>query len=199
MNYPEPITKLIDSYMLLPGIGRKTATRMAFYTLTMDKDDVQEFSENLLSAKNDLRSCSICGNITTEETCSICRDESRDQSTILVVEQPKDIMAIDDMNGYNGLYHVLGGVLSPVDGVGPENLNIKLLLNRLRDNSAVKELIIATNANPDGEATAQYLAKLVKPAGIKVTRLAHGLAVGSDIEYADGMTLKSAVQGRREI
>lgn len=185
--------------MLLPGIGRKTATRMAFYTLTMDKDDVQEFSENLLSAKNDLRSCSICGNITTEETCSICRDESRDQSTILVVEQPKDIMAIDDMNGYNGLYHVLGGVLSPVDGVGPENLNIKLLLNRLRDNSAVKELIIATNATPDGEATAQYLAKLVKPAGIKVTRLAHGLAVGSDIEYADGMTLKSAVQGRREI
>ncbi|MFD1472505.1 recombination mediator RecR [Companilactobacillus mishanensis] len=199
MNYPEPITKLIDSYMLLPGIGRKTATRMAFYTLTMDKDDVQEFSENLLSAKNDLRSCSICGNITTEETCSICRDESRDQSTILVVEQPKDIMAIDDMNGYDGLYHVLGGVLSPVDGVGPENLNIKLLLNRLRDNSAVKELIIATNATPDGEATAQYLAKLVKPAGIKVTRLAHGLAVGSDIEYADGMTLKSAVQGRREI
>jgi recombination protein RecR len=199
MNYPEPITKLIDSYMLLPGIGRKTATRMAFYTLSMDKDDVQEFSDNLMSAKNDLRYCKICGNITTEETCPICRDANRDQSTILVVEQPKDILSIDDMNAYNGLYHVLGGVLSPVDGIGPENLNIKLLLNRLRENKEVKELIIATNATPDGEATAQYLAKLVKPAGIKVTRLARGLAVGSDIEYADEMTLKSAVLGRREI
>ncbi|KRK64422.1 recombination protein RecR [Companilactobacillus tucceti DSM 20183] len=199
MKYPEPISKLIDSYMMLPGIGRKTATRMAFFTLSMDKSRVQEFADNLVSAKTDLRYCKICGNITTDEFCSICKDEGRDQSTILVVEQPKDIMAIDDMNSYNGLYHVLGGVLSPVDGVGPEELNIKLLLNRLRTNDAVKELIIATNATPEGEATAQYLAKLVKPAGIKVTRLAHGLSVGSDIEYADEMTLKSAVQGRREI
>lgn len=199
MKYPEPISKLIDSYMMLPGIGKKTATRMAFFTLSMDKNRVQEFADNLVSAKTDLRYCKICGNITTDEICPICKDEGRDQSTILVVEQPKDIMAIDDMNSYNGLYHVLGGVLSPVDGVGPEELNIKLLLNRLRTNDAVKELIIATNATPEGEATAQYLAKLVKPAGIKVTRLAHGLAVGSDIEYADEMTLKSAVQGRREI
>ncbi|MFD1418970.1 recombination mediator RecR [Companilactobacillus keshanensis] len=199
MKYPEPISKLIDSYMMLPGIGKKTATRMAFFTLSMDKNRVQEFADNLVSAKTDLRYCKICGNITTDEVCSICTDESRDQSTILVVEQPKDIMALDDMNSYNGLYHVLGGVLSPVDGIGPEDLNIKLLLNRLRTNNSVKELIIATNATPEGEATAQYLAKLVKPAGITVTRLAHGLAVGSDIEYADEMTLKSAVQGRREI
>ena len=199
MKYPEPISKLIDSYMMLPGIGRKTATRMAFFTLSMDKDQVQEFADNLISAKTDLKSCKICGNITTEDICNICSDKSRDQSTILVVEQAKDIMSLDDMNGYNGLYHVLGGVLSPVDGVGPEDLNIKLLLNRLKTNQSVKELIIATNATPEGEATAQYLAKLVKPAGIKVTRLAHGLAVGSDIEYADEMTLKSAVLGRREI
>ncbi|HIY92853.1 recombination mediator RecR [Companilactobacillus sp. HBUAS56275] len=199
MKYPEPISKLIDSYMMLPGIGRKTATRMAFFTLSMDKDQVQEFADNLISAKTDLKSCKICGNITTEDICNICSDKSRDQSTILVVEQAKDIMSLDDMNGYNGLYHVLGGVLSPVDGVGPEDLNIKLLLNRLKTNQNVKELIIATNATPEGEATAQYLAKLVKPAGIKVTRLAHGLAVGSDIEYADEMTLKSAVLGRREI
>lgn len=199
MKYPEPISKLIDSYMMLPGIGRKTATRMAFFTLGMDKDQVKEFADNLISAKTDLKTCRICGNITTEEVCSICSDKSRDQSTILVVEQAKDIMSLDDMNGYNGLYHVLGGVLSPVDGVGPEDLNIKLLLNRLKENQNVKELIIATNATPEGEATAQYLAKLVKPAGIKVTRLAHGLAVGSDIEYADEMTLKSAVLGRREI
>ncbi|WP_125761701.1 recombination mediator RecR [Companilactobacillus hulinensis] len=199
MKYPEPISKLIDSYMTLPGIGRKTATRMAFFTLGMDKSQVQEFADNLMSAKTDLKSCKICGNITTDEICSICTDKNRDQTTILVVEQPKDIMSIDDMNSYNGLYHVLGGVLSPVDGVGPEDLNIKMLLNRLRDNSKVQELIIATNATPEGEATAQYLAKLVKPAGIKVTRLAHGLAIGSDIEYADEMTLKSAVLGRREI
>jgi recombination protein RecR len=199
MKYPEPISKLIDSYMMLPGIGQKTATRMAFFTLGMDKDRVQEFADNLMSAKTDLKSCKICGNITTEDICSICSDKNRDQTTILVVEQPKDIMSLDDMNSYNGLYHVLGGVLSPVDGVGPEDLNIKLLLNRLRENKAVKEIIIATNATPEGEATAQYLAKLVKPAGIKVTRLAHGLAVGSDIEYADEMTLKSAVLGRREI
>ncbi|CAJ1197742.1 Recombination protein RecR [Companilactobacillus paralimentarius] len=199
MKYPEPISKLIDSYMMLPGIGRKTATRMVFFTLGMDKDQVQEFADNLISAKTDLKSCRICGNITTEDICNICSDKSRDQSVILVVEQAKDIMSLDDMNGYNGLYHVLGGVLSPVDGVGPEDLNIKLLLNRLKTNQNVKELIIATNATPEGEATAQYLAKLVKPAGIKVTRLAHGLAVGSDIEYADEMTLKSAVLGRREI
>ena len=199
MKYPEPISKLIDSYMMLPGIGSKTATRMAFFTHGMDKDQVQEFADNLISAKTDLKSCRICGNITTEDICNICSDKSRDQSVILVVEQAKDIMSLDDMNGYNGLYHVLGGVLSPVDGVGPEDLNIKLLLNRLKTNQNVKELIIATNATPEGEATAQYLAKLVKPAGIKVTRLAHGLAVGSDIEYADEMTLKSAVLGRREI
>ncbi|WP_129045313.1 recombination mediator RecR [Companilactobacillus metriopterae] len=199
MKYPEPINKLIESYSLLPGIGIKTATRMAFYTLGMTETSVKEFADNLVSAKTNIHSCIICGNITTEDTCEICQDATRDQSTILVVEQVKDIIAIDDMNTYNGLYHVLGGVMSPVDGIGPDDLNIKLLINRLREHSEVKELIIATNATPEGESTAQYLAKLVKPSGIKVTRLAHGLSVGSDIEYADEMTLKSAVLGRREL
>ncbi|WP_099975139.1 recombination mediator RecR [Lactobacillus terrae] len=199
MKYPEPINKLIESYSLLPGIGIKTATRMAFYTLGMTETSVKEFADNLVSAKTNIHSCSICGNITTEDTCEICQDATRDQNTILVVEQVKDIIAIDDMNTYNGLYHVLGGVMSPVDGIGPDDLNIKLLINRLREHSEVKELIIATNATPEGESTAQYLAKLVKPSGIKVTRLAHGLSVGSDIEYADEMTLKSAVLGRREL
>ena len=152
-----------------------------------------------MAAKEDLHYCSICGNITDEDPCSICRDKSRDQSTILVVEQPKDVMSIDRAQDYHGLYHVLHGVLSPIEGRGPEDLNIASLLKRLKTNTAVKEVIIATNATPEGEATAQYLARLIKPAGIKVTRLAHGLAVGSDIEYADQMTLMKAVEGRTEL
>lgn len=199
MQYPEPISKLIDSYMRLPGIGAKTATRLAFYTIDMNKDDVTAFAKNLVAAKEDLHYCSICGNITDEDPCAICRDKSRDQSTILVVEQPKDVMSIDRAQDYHGLYHVLHGVLSPIEGRGPEDLNIESLLKRLKANKAVKEVIIATNATPEGEATAQYLARLIKPAGIKVTRLAHGLSVGSDIEYADEMTLMKAVEGRTEL
>lgn len=199
MQYPEPISKLIDSYMRLPGIGAKTATRLAFYTIDMNKDDVTAFAKSLVAAKEDLHYCSICGNITDEDPCAICHDKSRDQSTILVVEQPKDVMSIDRAQDYHGLYHVLHGVLSPIEGRGPEDLNIESLLKRLKANKAVKEVIIATNATPEGEATAQYLARLIKPAGIKVTRLAHGLSVGSDIEYADEMTLMKAVEGRTEL
>lgn len=199
MQYPKPIAELIDSFMKLPGIGRKTATRLAFYTLKMDKSDVQDFSDSLTSVKNDLRFCRICGNITVNEICDICADKNRDQSVIIVVEQVKDIMVLDEMNTYDGLYHVLGGVLSPMDGIGPDDLNIKQLIERLKTNEQVKEIIVATNATADGEATAMYLAKLIKPSGIKVTRLAHGLAVGADIEYADEMTLQRAVSGRREL
>lgn len=199
MQYPKPIAQLIDSFMMLPGIGKKTATRLAFYTLKMDKEDVSNFSDALLATKNNLKFCSICGNISETDICDICNDHSRDQSTIIVVEQPRDIMVFDEMNTYDGLYHVLGGVLSPMDGVGPDELNIKLLINRLKENSEVQEVIIATNATPDGESTAMYLSKLIKPAGIKVTRLAHGLSVGADIEYADEMTLQRAVSGRTEI
>lgn len=199
MQYPRPIAQLIESFMKLPGIGRKTATRLAFFTLNMDSEDVHDFSKALESTKENLNFCSICGNITEEDICDICKDKNRDQSTVLVVEQVRDIMVFDEMNTYDGLYHVLGGVLSPIDGVGPDDLNIKLLLNRLKDNEAVKEVIIATNATPDGESTAMYLSQLIKPSGIKVTRLAHGLSVGGDIEYADEMTLQRAVSGRREI
>ncbi|KRN27416.1 recombination protein RecR [Lactobacillus selangorensis] len=197
-QYPQPIANLIDSYKKLPGIGDKTATRLAFYTIDMDEDDVTKFAQNLIAAKRDLHYCSICGNITEQDPCEICTDKTRDQSTILVVEQPKDVMSMERMNDYHGLYHVLHGVLSPIEGLGPEDINITSLIKRLQKDT-VKEVIVATNATPEGEATARYIAQLIKPAGIKVTRLAHGLSVGSDIEYADEMTLIKAVEGRQEM
>lgn len=198
MQYPEPIAKLIDSYMKLPGIGQKTATRLAFYTIDMKEEVVNEFAKSLLSVKRDLHFCSVCGNITEEDPCDICKDQTRDRSTILVVEEPKDVMSLEKMREYRGLYHVLHGVLSPMEGTGPEDINIASLIQRLHDEE-VKEVIIATNATTEGEATAMYLSRLIKPAGITVTRLAHGLSVGSDIEYADEVTLLKAVEGRREI
>lgn len=199
MQYPEPLAKLIESYAKLPGIGNKTATRLAFYTLSMSDDDVTNFAQSLLSAKRDLHYCSICGNITEEDPCSICQDKSRDRSQILVVEDTQDVMAMERMQEYHGLYHVLHGVISPVDGTGPDDINLASLVKRLQQHKEVKEVIVATNASSDGEVTAQYLAKLIKPAGIKVTRLAHGLSVGSDIDYADKMTLYRAVEGRTEM
>ncbi len=185
--------------MKLPGIGSKTATRLAFYTLDMDNEDVSEFAKSLISTKKDLTTCSICGNITEQDPCEICRDKSRDQSQVLVVEQVKDIMVMERMRDFHGLYHVLNGVLSPIEGKGPEDINISSLLKRLQTNKSITEVIVATNATPEGEATAMYISRLIKPAGIKVTRLAHGLSVGSDIEYADEMTLSKAVEGRTEI
>ena len=199
MQYPEPIEKLIESYMKLPGIGSKNATRLAFFTIDMDEDDVTSFAKALITAKRDLHYCSICGNITEDDPCEICQDKSRDQSQLIVVEQPKDVMAFEKMKEFHGLYHVLHGVLSPTEGTTPDDLNIASLLKRLKDNEKIKEVILAMNATPEGEATAMYLARLIKPANIKVTRLAHGLAVGSDIEYADQMTLERAVKGRREM
>lgn len=199
MQYPEPIAKLIDSYMKLPGIGNKTAVRLAFYTIDMNEKDVVAFSQALLAAKRDLHYCSVCGNITESDPCTICADKGRDQSQLIVVEQPKDVMSLEKMREYHGLYHVLHGVLSPIEGKGPEDINIKSLVKRLQTKESVKEVIIATNATPEGEATAMYLSRLLKPAGIKVTRLASGLAVGSDIEYADEMTLYKAIEGRQEI
>ncbi len=198
MYYPAPIAKLIESYMKLPGIGAKTATRLAFYTINMREEDVTEFAKSLISVKRDLNYCSICGNITDEATCDICRDANRDKSIILVVEETKDVMSMEKMREYKGLYHVLNGVLSPMDGTGPDDLNIASLIKRLHSDE-INEVIIATNATTDGEATAMYLSRLIKPAGIKVTRLAHGLSVGSDIEYADEITLLKAVEGRTEL
>ena len=184
--------------MNLPGIGQKTATRLAFYTIEMKDEVVTEFAKSLLSAKRDLSFCHICWNLTEEEPGSIWRDKTRDQGTILVVEEAKDVMALEKVREYHGLYHVLHGVLSPMEGTGPEDINLASLISRLH-NETVKEVIIATNATTEGEATAMYLSRLIKPAGIKVTRLAHGLSVGSDIEYADEVTLLKAVEGRREL
>lgn len=199
MQYPEPIAKLIASYMKLPGIGEKTATRLAFYTIGMEDEDVKEFSQALTAVKKDLHYCSICGNITEDDPCPICRDQSRDQSTIVVVEHSRDVMAMERVNEYHGLYHVLHGTISPSEGTGPSDINIPTLIERLKKHSEIKEVIVATNASMDGETTAQYLAKLIKPAGIKVTRLAHGLSAGADIDYTDEVTLLKAVQGRTEM
>ncbi len=198
MQYPAPIAKLINSFTKLPGIGAKTAARLAFFVLDMPEGDVLDFAQNLINAQRELTYCSICGNITDTDPCSICQDEGRDHSQILVVEDARDVMSMERMQEYRGLYHVLQGVLSPMEGRGPEDLNIASLIQRLED-SRIKEVIIATNATAEGEATAIYLSRLIKPAGIKVTRLAHGLAVGSDIEYADEMTLYRAIEGRREL
>ncbi|MDR2464781.1 MAG: recombination mediator RecR [Streptococcaceae bacterium] len=196
--YPEPIARLIDSFLKLPGIGQKTATRLAFYSIEMDEDDVALFAKSLLSAKRDLSYCTICGNLTKDDPCDICKDNSRDGSTILVVEETKDVLAMEKMRNYHGYYHVLHGVISPIEGVGPDDLNLASLLQRLH-NPEVQEVILATNANTEGEATAMYLSRLIKPSGITVSRLAHGLSVGSDIEYADEVTLAKAVEGRREL
>ncbi|HLQ40996.1 MAG TPA: recombination mediator RecR [Tetragenococcus sp.] len=198
MQYPEPIARLIASYMNLPGIGQKTATRLAFYTIDMKDEAVNDFAKSLLSVKRDLTYCSICGNITEDDPCEICADTNRDHSTVLVVEEAKDVMAFEKVQEYRGLYHVLNGVLSPMEGTGPDDINLASLIKRLQDES-IKEVIIATNATTEGEATAMYLSRLIKPAGIKVTRLAHGLSVGSDIEYADEVTLSKAVSGRTEL
>lgn len=198
MQYPAPIAKLINSFTKLPGIGPKSAARLAFYILEMKEADVLEFSRNLVNVRRELTYCSVCGNITDVDPCLICSDEQRDLSTILVVEDARDVMAMERLQEYNGRYHVLGGVLSPMEGIGPEDLNIPSLLQRLQ-NEEVKEVIVATNATAEGEATAMYLSRLIKPAGIKITRLAHGLSVGTDIEYADEMTLYRAIEGRREL
>ncbi len=184
--------------MKLPGIGPKTAVRLAFFVLNMREDDVLDFAKALVNAKRNLTHCSVCGNITDRDPCAICDDKHRDQSIICVVEDPKDVIAMEKMKEYNGLYHVLHGAISPVDGIGPEDIKISELLQRLHDEQ-VKEIIVATNPNIEGEATAMYISRLVKPTGIKVTRIAHGLPVGGDLEYADEVTLLKAIEGRREL
>ncbi|MBF0779671.1 MULTISPECIES: recombination mediator RecR [unclassified Granulicatella] len=199
MQYPLPIEKLIDSYRRLPGIGAKTAARLAFFSMDMPEEDVLQFANALISVKRDLTHCSICGYITQESPCLICCDEQRNRTQILVVEDSKDVISMERMGEYKGLYHILGGVLSPMDGIGPDDLSISSLIQRLQDAEDVQEIIIATNPTAEGEATAKYIARLLKPANIMVTRLAHGLAVGSDIEYADEMTLLRAIEGRRTL
>lgn len=184
--------------MKLPGIGPKTAGRLAFYVLKMKEDDVLELAKALVNAKRNLVYCSICSNITDHDPCRICRDQSRDPSTICVVQEPKDISAMERTKEYEGMYHVLHGAISPMDGIGPEDIKIAELLKRLED-ERVQELILATNPTIEGEATSIYISRLVKPFGIKVTRIAHGLPVGGDLEYADEVTLTKALEGRREL
>jgi recombination protein RecR len=198
MHYPEPISKLIDSFMKLPGIGPKTAVRLAFFVLTMKEDTVLDFAKALVNAKRNMSYCSQCGHITDRDPCYICEDNRRDRSTICVVQDPKDVIAMEKMKEYNGLYHVLHGAISPMDGIGPEDIKIAELIKRLQDNT-VQEVILATNPNIEGEATAMYISRLIKPTGIKITRIAHGLPVGGDLEYADEVTLSKALEGRREI
>lgn len=198
MHYPEPISKLIDSFMKLPGIGPKTASRLAFFVLTMQEDTVLNFAKALIDAKRNLSYCSVCGHITDVDPCHICQDPQRDRSTICVVQDTKDVIAMEKMRDYHGLYHVLQGAISPMDGIGPEDINVPSLLKRLQ-NDEVQELILATNPTIEGEATAMYISRLVKPSGIRTTRIAHGLPVGGDLEYADEVTLSKALEGRREL
>ena len=191
-----PLANLYEQLRRLPGVGSKTAMRLAYHIIDMPESEVQQLAEALSSAKKSIHYCSQCYNLTDGEKCSICGDHSRDHFTICVVEQPQDIAAMERSHGYNGLYHVLHGVLSPLDGVGPDKLRIRELFQRLQQES-ISEIIIATNSDVEGEATATYLAQLLKPIGITVSRIAHGLPMGGDLEYADEVTLSKALENRR--
>jgi len=198
LYYPEPIAKLIDAFGRLPGIGQKTAARLAFHVLRMKEDDVIDFAKALVNVKRNLHYCSVCCNITDIDPCRICQDKQRDVSVICVVQESKDLVAMERTKEYQGMYHVLQGAISPMEGIGPDEIRVAELLKRLSD-ERVQEMILATNPNIEGEATAMYLSRLVKPFGIKVTRIAHGLPVGGDLEYADEVTLSKALEGRREL
>ncbi len=190
------VERLTNRLARLPGIGRKSATRLAFHILKLSKEEAFELADAIREVKERVGFCSVCGNISENDPCYICTDPKRQRDVICVVEETVDAAAMDKVEGFNGLFHILGGRLSPLDGIGPDDLKIKELLNRITDE--VSEVIIATNPNVEGEATAIYLSKLLKPLGVKVTRIARGLPVGSDLEYADAVTLTRAMEGRRE-
>ncbi|MGN1457863.1 MAG: recombination mediator RecR [Acutalibacteraceae bacterium] len=193
-----PLSRLIEQFERLPGIGHKSATRLAYYVLSMPQSEAQKFADAVLDAHKKIHYCKVCCNLTDSEICSICNDDRRDKSIICVVEDPRDVMALEKTREFNATYHVLHGVISPLNGITPDMIKIKELLARL-NNEVVKEVIMATNATVEGEATAMYISKLIKPLGIKVTRLAYGIPVGGDLEYADEVTLSRAIQGRCEI
>ncbi|MEJ6952428.1 recombination mediator RecR [Natronospora cellulosivora (SeqCode)] len=195
--YPQPMGKLIGELGKLPGIGPKTAQRLAFHILAMNPGDVNNLSKSLIEAKDKIKYCSVCNNLTENETCNFCSSTEREQSLICVVESPKDLIAMERTGEFHGLYHVLHGSISPMDGIGPENIKIKNLIPRLQE--GIEEVIVATDPNAEGDVTAMYLAKLLKPLGVKVTRIAHGLPVGGDLEYVDEVTLSKALEGRREL
>ncbi|MGL6105016.1 recombination mediator RecR [Romboutsia sp.] len=196
--YTGPISRLIEEFSKLPGVGRKTAQRLAFHVINMNTNDVESLAKAIVEAKREIRYCSICCNITDTDPCSMCSNKNRDSSVICVVEDPRDLAAMERTREFKGQYHVLNGVISPMDGIGPDMIKVKELIHRLGTQD-VKEIIMATNPTIEGEATAMYIARLLKPMGIKVTRIAHGLPVGGDLEYADEVTICKALEGRREI
>lgn len=196
-QYTAPIAKLIEEFAKLPGIGRKTAQRLAFCILDMENEEVLSFAKAVVNAKKLTKFCTICGNLSEAEHCNICQSTKRDKSIICVVEDVKDVAAMERTKDFMGVYHVLHGTISPLDGIGPDQINIKELISRLSDD--ISEVILATNPTIEGEATAVYISRLIKTMGIKVTRIAHGIPIGGDIEYADEVTLLKAMEGRREI
>ncbi|MGI6190169.1 MAG: recombination protein RecR [Clostridiales bacterium] len=196
--YVEPIARLISELSKLPGVGNKTAQRLAFYIINMSGEQINQLAGAIAEVKDKIRYCQVCQNITDINPCRICASLQRDPSVICVVEDPRDVIAMERTRDFRGLYHVLHGVISPMNGVGPDDIKIKELINRITDDK-VKEVILATNPNVEGEATAVYISRLLKPMGIKVTRIAHGLPVGGDLEYADEVTLSKALEGRREM
>ena len=196
--YIEPLAKLVNAFSKLPGIGGKTALRLAYHTIKAPEGDINELVEALTQIRQKIKYCSCCGNFCEGETCEICSDTRRDKSVICVVKDPRDVIAMEKTGSFKGVYHVLHGVISPLDGVGPEKLKIRELLARLSD-SSVREVIMATDPTVEGEATASYISRLVKPMGIKITRLAYGVPVGANLEYADTVTLQRALEGRNEI
>ncbi|NLD47508.1 MAG: recombination protein RecR [Clostridiaceae bacterium] len=196
--YAAPIARLVEEFEKLPGIGHKTAQRLAFHVLNMPLEKVNKLASAINDAKEKIKYCSVCGNLTDEEICSLCSNKGRDDSLICVVEDPRDVVAMEKIREFKGFYHVLHGAISPMEGIGPEDIRIKELLSRVSEGN-IKEIIIATNPNIEGEATAMYISKLLKPLGVKTTRIAHGIPVGGDLEYADEVTLAKALEGRREI
>mgnify|MGYP002515633977 FL=1 len=197
-TFPAALERLSEQFARLPGIGSKTAQRLAFQVLSMPQEQAQEFADAILDAKRQVHTCPVCQNLTDQALCPICADDTRDHSTICVVAEPRDVIAMERSREYTGVYHVLHGVISPLNHVGPDDIRIRELLNRLQDGS-VHEVIMATNPDTEGEATAMYLSRLLRPLGLKVTRLAYGIPVGSQLEYADEVTLLRALEGRREM
>lgn len=198
-QFPKPFGRLVGELAKLPGVGNKTAQRLAFHILSVSDREAEALASSIYDAKKTMRYCSVCGNLTDRDPCHVCDDKERNRNIICVVESPRDVMAMERIREYKGLYHVLNGVISPMEGIGPEDINLKSLINRLRENPGISEVILATNPNIEGEATAMYISRLLHSSGIRVTRIAHGLPVGGDLEYADEVTLIKAMEGRTEI
>ncbi len=196
-RYPKPMARLIEELVRLPGVGPKTAQRLAFFLLNQTPTEIQSLTESIIQAKQRIANCSQCFHLTEEDPCAICSDSKRNKNFICVVEEPRDVIAMERTKSFDGIYHVLHGSISPLEGIGPNDLKVKELVARI--GPEVKEVVLATDPNVEGEATAMYLARLLKPIGVKVTRMAHGMPVGSDLEYVDEVTLSKALEGRREV